>query len=100
MAIKRKGHGHRKSATLGHRHGYRPSTTKCKASIVAQNGYLGGRPRLAGHRLDVEWFAANRDNPPQWWSEHYSDLGLEAILFMFAVVDAVEKGLASARSNG
>lgn len=74
-------------------------TQKCSASIVAQNGILGGRPRLDKTRLDVEWFAANRDMPPQWWAKYYGDLGLEAILFMFAVVDAVELGLRAARRN-
>ena len=60
-----------------------------KPRIVAVPGWLGGRPRLAGTRLGVNWFAANRNEDPAFFKEHWGYIPQEHWDFMFAVVDAV-----------
>lgn len=56
--------------------------------IVATPGWLGGRPRLDQTRLGVNFFAAHRHQPREWFAEYWPYLSDKDLAFMFAVVDA------------
>ena len=40
-------------------------------SLVATEGTMSGRPRLDGTRLDLAWYASNRNQPRAWFDESW-----------------------------